>query len=350
MQKVITIQSKEISLMKPITNATYDYKTVLTDSSWEYVELWLKRNSSKKAKESLFYWQQAKHFFLASECLPQNSKPLTAYYCCLNAAKALLCINGINVSNISHGITQDKHNRASSNSLEKAEVIFLGQGVLYELSHYFSEEAIKQTVNIKDLLYNIPCIHRTFTITYNWPELFIPIKNLKFIREDTTSKAWIQFDVDKRYGNRISLRNIPSQYKITLEHSDKGCSVRKENSRFKWDIHTDINTRLANLTKYHNKIRKDIHYIYGQSKLWYIKKDIKTNKHIIHRNSITLIFAVMHWMSELVRYNPEQFEKYMNSKQNWLLHEFIENALYHFVDEISCEITHQDIMTPGYRK
>ena len=54
-------------------------------------------------------------------------------------------------------------------------------------------------------------------------------------------------------------------------------------------------------------------------------------------------------MSELVRYNPEKFEKYMRSKQNWLLHEFIETALYQFVDEISCEMTGVDIMATGYR-
>ena len=109
MQKAITINSKEISLLKPITSADYKSKTILTDSAWEYVELWFKRQKDEKSKNALFYWQQAKHFFLASEKLPQNSKPLTSYYCCLNATKALLCVNGINVTNISHGITQARH-------------------------------------------------------------------------------------------------------------------------------------------------------------------------------------------------------------------------------------------------
>ena len=58
----------------------------------------------------------------------------------------------------------------------------------------------------------------------------------------------------------------------------------------------------------------------------------------------------MHWLSELVRYNPEKFNKIMLTKQNWLLHEFIDNALYQYIDEISCEMTGVDIMTPGYRK
>lgn len=91
-------------------------------------------------------------------------------------------------------------------------------------------------------------------------------------------------------------------------------------------------------------------YIYGDTRLWYVKKDIINNSHIIQRNSITLIFAVMHWLSELVRYNPEKFEKLMRTNQNWLIHEFIDNALNQFIDEISCEITGVDIMEVGNRK
>lgn len=352
MQKVITVNSKELSLLKPITAADYRSKTILTDSAWEYVELWFKRQKDEKSKNALFYWQQAKHFFVASENLPQNSKPLTSYYCCLNAAKALLCVNGVDVTNISHGITQARHAQVQSNSLEKAEVIFLGSGVLNELSRYLGESVDKQIYSIKDLLYNIPCIHRSFAITYSGtPELFIPIRNLQFIREDTTSKAWIQFALEPRYANASILRYLPTGYKKTLSPTGSDTFIiRKENSRFDWDIHSDPNDRIRDLSNYHRKVRKDLFYIYGDAKLWYLKKKLPNNKHILQRNSLTLIFAVMHWMSELVRYNPQKFEKLMESKQNWLLHEFIEKALYQFVDEISCEITHQEIMTTGYRK
>lgn len=146
MQKRIIVNSKEISLLKPLTFADYESKTILTDSAWEYVELWLKRQKDIKSQEALFFWQQAKHFYHASECLPQNSKPLTSYYCCLNATKALLCINGVNVTNISHGITQNRYGQSTSNSLDKAEVIFLGSGVLNELSRYLGEDANKKHI------------------------------------------------------------------------------------------------------------------------------------------------------------------------------------------------------------
>ena len=230
--------------------------------------------------------------------------------------------------------------------------IFLGSGVLNELSRYLGENVDKQTHNIKDLLYNIPCVHRSFAITYTGTtELFVPIRNLKFIREDTTSKAWVQFDLDARYANASILRYLPAGYKKVPPNPESNTyTIRKENSRFNWNIHSDLNQRMQDLSNYHRKVRKDLFYIYGDTKLWYLKKNLPNNTHVLQRNSLTLIFAVMHWMSELVRYNPQKFEKLMESKQNWLLHEFIEKALYQFVDEISCEITHQEIMTTGYRK
>ena len=77
--KSLEINSKEIHLMKSVTSADYSGKTVLTNSSWEYVELWLKRQSSEKSKRALLYWSQAKNFYIASENLPIESRPLTSY-------------------------------------------------------------------------------------------------------------------------------------------------------------------------------------------------------------------------------------------------------------------------------
>lgn len=108
--------------MKPVTSAEYDKKTVLTNSAWEYVELWLKRISSERAKQALFFWTQAKNFYDASETLPIESKPLTSYYCCMNAAKALLAIKGetsINFDNLSHGISSDRKQWGKSNNIKK---------------------------------------------------------------------------------------------------------------------------------------------------------------------------------------------------------------------------------------
>lgn len=350
--KQLEINSKCLTLMKSVTGADYNAKTVLTNSAWEYVELWLKRQNGDRARDALFFWQQAHSFFDASENLPIESRPLTSYYCCMNAAKALLAINGpdeINFDNIAHGITSDRR-QWKNNNIGNAEVIFTGSGVLYELSKYFGEEAQKRVYTIFDLLYNIPCVHRAFSITFGCTELFIPIRDLGFFLDMEAKKGWVQFQVDERYANGNSLRYSPCRFEKVEYNSDSRYLMRCK-KRFEWDIHdSDKKGRLERLSKYHGSIRKDLLYIYGDTRLWYLKKDISTNSHLIKRNSITLIFAVMHWLSELVRYNPKKFEMLMNTKQNWLIHEFVDNALYHYIDEISCEITKVDIMTNGYRK
>jgi len=349
--KPIEINSKRIHLMKPVTGALYDGKTVLTNSSWEFVELWLRRQSGDRAKEALFFWMQAKNFFDASECLPIESRPLTSYYCCMNAAKALLAINGpvsLSFNNISHGISSDRK-QWINNNIKDAEVIFYGSGVLFELSKYFSEEAVKKTYKVYDLLYNIPCVQRSFSITYNSSELFIPIRDIGFIVDTDAKKGWVQFQVDERYANGNSLRFAPSTFEKVKYNTDSRYLMRSK-KRFDWDIHGNKRERFETLSQYHRFVRKDLLYIYGNTRLWYLKKNIPSNSHIVKRNSITLIFAVMHWLSELVRYNPEKFAQMMRTKQNWIIHEFIDNALYQFIDELSCEITKTDIMTNGYRK
>ena len=45
---------------------------------------------TEQGERALFYWKQAYNFYNASECLSMESRPVTAYYCCLNAIKALL--------------------------------------------------------------------------------------------------------------------------------------------------------------------------------------------------------------------------------------------------------------------
>ena len=349
--KPIEINSKVIHLMKPVTGALYDSKTVLTKSSWEFVELWLRRQSDPRAKEALIFWGQSHNFYNASECLPIESRPLTAYYCCLNATKALLAIKGpvgLSLDNIYHGISSKDPNWISNN-IEDANVRFQGQGVLYELSKYLSESASPQRYKVLDLLYNIPCIHRAFSITYKFPELFIPIRDVNFVVDNGLKKGWVQFQIDERYANGNSLHYVPSSFEKVTNNGAPGYFMRAKET-FDWDIHGNSRVRHDALSIYHSLVRKDLHYIFGDSRLWYLKKDITTNTHILKRNSLTLIFAVMHWLSELVRYNPAKFERMKKTKQYWVINEFVNLALDQFIDEISCEITQVDIMTNGYRK
>lgn len=62
------------------------------------------------------------------------------------------------------------------------------------------------------------------------------------------------------------------------------------------------------------------------------------------------IEKIVYRVSEIARYKPEQLNRLMKSKENWLLHEFIAQALDQFIDELAAEITKQDIMNAGQKE
>ena len=348
MFKDICINNKSCELMKSVNRPKYGSRTILTDSCWEYVALFLKRQSISGASDALFYWEQAHSFYLASQELPDNARPLTSYYCILNAAKALLRYKGVDDSRLkNHGISSVRDDTNKTN-IKEACTSIKGAGVLPELSRYYGHNIVSGHYTMAELLYNIPCVHRAYCITFSKPEIFVSIGKPVFVKKDNSKEAWIKFEVSGRYANAKALKNLPSKFERDPGVDDK--YVIRMKKRFNWDIHKPIEERKKALNKYHEKTRGYLFYIFGETKLWYIKKEVSGNDNLANMPSTVLIFAVFHWISELVRYNPKLFSKYMKSKQNWLLHEFINNALDQFVDEVGCEITGEDIMCTGYRK
>ena len=348
MFKEITTNNKSCVLMKAIKNPKYGSKTVLTDSSWEYVALFLTRQSTPGSSDALFYWEQAHSFYLASQTLPDSASPLTSYYCILNATKALLRFKNVESSKLNnHGISSVRTDSDNTN-LKEAKTAIKGAGVLPELTRYFDCQLQPQHYSIFALLYNIPCVHRAYCITFRKPEIFVPISHPVFVKKDSSKEAWLKFRIDGSYANAKSLKHVPNKFEHDIGISSE--YIMRMKKRFNWDIHDSIENRRQKLSKYHTKTRKYIYYIYGESRLWYIKKDISDNSDLALVPSSVLIFCVFHWISELVRYDPKLFQKYMKSKQNWLINEFVKNGLNQFIDELSCEITGEDIMCTGYRK
>lgn len=154
-------------------------------------------------------------------------------------------------------------------------------------------------------------------------------------------QAYIQFTVDDAYSNGNALKYIPNFFEKT---NDKGAAIFREKKRFDWDIHTKESERIKKLVEYHNKIRHHFFYIRGFQTSWYIKKNVKG---IVDRSPLVITYALMHWLSELVRYNPKDFSQLLSGHYNWLINEFVDICFQQFIDEICCEITSENI---GYGK
>lgn len=341
--RLIKIRKSPVRPHKAFINPDFDAPTVLVADKFDYVELWLKRHSTQKAQ---LLWQQAENFYRASLTMPNESRAIATYYCVLNAAKALLETKGISYSQL-HGVSGKSIGTRTSLSNEISAIKH--KGIFVALNQYYGSNVSGVEVSLKDLMYNLPFIHRAYTVTYRGAQdLFIPIKNPRFVRQSNGSEAWFCAEItDAKYCD-VKVMARQRGWEIDKSESDKFVIRRKR--RFRWDTSrgTKKSDRMTRLLKYHEKIRRDIKYIYGDQRLWYYKRNDR-GAGILHWPIPSLIFVAMHRLSELTRYDPKKLLNHFECQHNWLLTEFMNQGVDNFIDQVASDITGHELMVPGYR-
>lgn len=332
----ISYKGSPLTVHKAVSEPRFGDKTVLVADTWDYVDLWLRRSAQKKAR---FYWQQSRSFYEATKTLPKTAAPLTAYYCFLNAVKAMLIAKGVTF-NDQHGVSG--YASPGRTALTNEKVMFKAGGVLPALAGTLREPTSAITYTLADLLYNLPYIHRAYDLTFSSSvELFIPVANPRIVRRN--KEAWFTAEVCGKYANEKTISKLPTGFE--RDPSDPGRFYIRRKKRFKWEPQK----RPASITRYrayHASLRSHLHYICGPQRLWYIKRG-GNNSSIILRSPMTIAFAAMHRLSELSRYNPDCLSRHLECQHNWLLAEFIDSAPLQFIDEISSEMTGLEFMQPG---
>lgn len=339
----IKLRSSKIRPHKAFIAPAFDAPTALVADQFDYVELWLKRNSDL---ESILFWQQAENFYRASLALPNESRTITSYYCMLNAAKSLLASKGISFSEL-HGLSGRSIGTRTSLGNEISSI--KGNGIFVALTKYFGSNLSGKEVSIKDVLYNLPFIHRAYSLTYRGAqELFIPISNPHFVRQRNGKEAWFCAAISDEKYRKNNVFEKQRGWEVDKSQSPKFVIRRKR--RFRWDTSrgTRKADRIHNLMKYHQKIRRDIMYIHGAQRLWYFKRNDR-EACTLPWPTPTLIFVAMHRLTELTRYDPKKLKSHFECQHNWLLAEFINQATDNFVDQIASDITGHELMVPGYR-
>lgn len=345
-RKPIKLYGRYVKPHKATVSSEFGSRTVLTNSPWEYVSLWLQRNGFSNA---LFYWSQARSFATASLNLSPESAPLLHYYTFMNATKALLVAKGVAFKEL-HGVS--KHNMREPRQridLDNEGVRIHQKGVLPALSVHLQEQESVDTHSMKELLFNIPCIHRTFCITYpEQMEMYIPLTNCQYVFDSETESAYLTARISDDFDHLKFLPHLPVELKL----DSKGDSDRCVRSASEVSVSgSEINSSkdIDAIAQLNKKFRVDLHYIAGGQTLWYAKaKDVSGTKRLL-RSPLTLTLAAMHRLSELSRYHPMELSEFFKGPQNWLLSEFIRMAPQQFLDEISAEITGHQCMTPNVR-
>lgn len=334
----IGYKGNPLTIHKAITSPHFGEKTVLVTDTWDYVDLWLRRSKQDKAR---FFWQQAHSFYDATRALPKIASPLPAYYCFLNATKALLIAKGATFSD-KHGVSG--YTKAGRAALSNEIVKFQSGGILAALCTHLGETTGGATHSLAELLYNLPYVHRAYDLTFeSSAELFIPICSPRIVKSSRTHEAWFVAELQGKYAVQKSLAKLPAGYE--QEQADPTKFMIRRRARFDW-VGSDRTASIARYRTYHRSLRSQIHYICGSQRLWYIKRGGNIAS-LIPRSSLTLAFAAMHKLSELSRYTPDLLARHFECQHNWLLSEFIESAPGQFLDEISSEMTGREFMPPG---
>lgn len=371
----IHYKGKSLRMIKSYTFQDFRKHTVLTDETFTFVDFYFStRQKTMKYKQELikerhgnankfhykFYWEQSQEFYKAAKQLPIQSSPLASYYSMLNAVKALIAYRTEYIDDFindfaAHGLNEDNSNANIGDDLNTISIKRKGFGIFGRFgtimdSDFDDQWAAGSCYTIEQLLYNLPFVHRAYVMTYDKRstkinELFVPLiaGTSPEFHKGNDGRAYLTFKLDPEYFPPSSTtvpQNVLSTFTEDFELIGERGFFFKSISGAKWN-RGSVSNELKALTK---ELRKQFLYIKSARRLWYLKRQRLRNREVLNVNSMTIILAAMHRFSEIVRYKPEQLNRLMHSKENWLIHEFLTLALDQFIDEIAAEITGQEIM------
>lgn len=341
----LRINGRDAGPHKATTRPNLGARTVLTNSHWEYVTLWLRREHKTSA---LFYWQQAQTFAQAAAGMPVASAPLLLYYSYMNATKALLSAKSTPFDE-HHGIRAHNMRGASSKiALSNEGVRIMQRGIAPALSQYLGEAETNTNHSLEELLFNLPCIHRTFCLTYkNQKDLFLPLTNCQIQFDAATNSAFFSAQLSKDFAGPTYLRRLPASLIADAALND-GRTIRSVATAAVTGPAANTPADMTAVTTLLSTLRPDISYIAGSQTLWYAKAVVDRPARL-RRSPITCTLLAMHRLSEICRYRPIELASFLTGQKNWLLTEFIRMSPSQFLDELSAELTGQQFMVPNVR-
>jgi hypothetical protein len=339
----LRLGGRDVTPRKAIISPTFGAKTVLTNSPWTYVSLWLQRN---KKKEALFYWEQAQQFWRASIGLPLQSSPLLLYYSYMNAAKALLSSKGVPFSPL-HGVkVQNPPGPRRKISLSNEGLRIMNAGIVPSLAQYFGETDPVRTYSMKELFFNSAFIHRTYCLTYrSQQEMFLALRLCRYVIDTDRRVVFLE----GYFASDIVRTKIRNSIPASFSWVDFNNKHFRSTAEIPWrSAKRARDPELVALASLHSALRFDLHYINGTQPLWYVKLETTGPRRILRRGP-TVTLCAMHRLSEICRYRPSELSSYLDGQQNWLLSEFVGMSPEQYFDEISCEITGRQFLIPNIR-
>jgi hypothetical protein len=341
----VRLNGRELKPHKATVSPQLDSRTVLTNSPWEFVSLWLTR---QKKTDALFYWSQAREFARASVGIAIQSAPLLHYYSFMNAAKALLAAKGVACFE-GHGIKRDNiPSKSKRIDLASEGIKIKTDGVLPSLAAYLGDTETNSSHTLQELLFNLPFVHRTYCLTYQrQAELFFPLSKCAFVFNSTSKQSYLTAKLSQEFSNARHYKKLPATFIQDPDVESLGAIRSTETVAINGARLTSV-ANIESLARLNQRLRQDLQYINGSQTLWYVKAIVPGPSRLA-RSPLTLTLAAMHRLSEICRYRPLELASFLAGPGNWLISEFVMMAPEQFIDGIAAELTGHQFMFPNVR-
>src|SRR5262245_10552075 len=206
----VKVGGRDLEPHKGVVSPILGARTVLTNSPWTFVRLWLQR---QKQRNGLFYWEQAEEFYDVSIGLPLRSAPLLLYYCYMNAAKALLSAKNLPFGE-RHGVGPDPPTQPGRRRTFNSEGVRIHQqGILPSLIGYYGEQESSRTHTLRQLFFNMVFIHRTYALTFrSQKEMYLPLTKCEYRMERKTKRVYLTANISEKEALKPAVNRLPQSF------------------------------------------------------------------------------------------------------------------------------------------
>ena len=295
------------------------------------------------------YLTQARSFYFASGGIDLVSRPLSAYYALLNLAKAWLTVCDPVVTDptppsappgkprakrkkLYHGTTDELDASRKRYRFSQERLAFQPQGVFAEIARRTATTftyGTKKEVALSDLAAYLCETHDEYEHAIDQRPKLLPLDAVTVLRGHSgTGKAiWLRAEVGQHV---LRARNIaPSKLALQAHHFGTifhhvGSPEATHSYESDPILYGGSNPtpKLAEVVSTFEKSLIHTNRGAGAHRHYLVLDEVPK---LLSQEAIT--FAVMHHLSEMVRYRPEQVERLAGEKWSWLLGTWVPRAL-----------------------
>lgn len=311
---------------------------------------------AEKTKMAFSFIEQAYDFYEATKNPRIGSKSLLYYYSFLNLVKAFLLVKKIKIPNVlRHGISDPKANVRLKLTLSTQVVSC--DGCAQDHSKLFPEflkvlntNVQHRTHKLKELLQQVPGIHRSYCeITRSRPS-FLPIKSIDVLKTKQ-SQIFIRLKFSSNDKDVDATLPIVRKRRAFKTLFTQVSAQRRRNGR----IIPIMNEKWYQSKLYDGKKRKvntgyqDISKAMCKIGLWNI---LTRDGQRFYFSSISpanimpslgSIYAIMFYLGSITRYKPYDFDKIFKGKYAWLVAEFFKTQPMQFIYGLAGQMANVEV-------